>query len=237
MHATSPKFIDSRNELLWNILSHDYNITIENSADDTFGCFTKSKRAIIFIPYESTCKDSFTHELLHIYLKQKMIFIGEYLARRFQKDEILSEVFSELLIRHIGNCLDHLKMVPKFLSMGFDGTKFLYDYDTPKCSDDDCLLLSIALKRTTSSWKLAADFFLGKYFGMKSCPNNLFNYSKHLEHLQDIDNNLFSILESFWMSWEMFDIENNDPVVLCYEDFCDVFLNDLKEWTLDMKMA
>ena len=69
-------------------------------------------------PKNRICADSFTHELLHIYLRSKGVFIGARLKRKLQSSKTLSIIYSEPLLEHLGNCLDHIKMLPIYLELG-----------------------------------------------------------------------------------------------------------------------
>ena len=114
------EFIDERNVELWNQLNEDYNIEVEPSFNNEYSCFTQNDKAVIYVDFQNISKDSFTHELLHIYLKHKEFYLGSSLKLTLQQSNILRKYLSENLLEHIGNCLDHLKMFKIYNDLGFD---------------------------------------------------------------------------------------------------------------------
>lgn len=131
--------IDNRNLGLWNSLIMVHDIEIRKEMRPDYLAFSKSGKTIISVPYDNIDPASFTHELLHIYLRTKDIFIGGGLTLSIKESEILSRIFSDNLIEHIGNCLDHIKMLPEFLDLGFDENDFLSDYSVNKLTDKEIL--------------------------------------------------------------------------------------------------
>src|SRR5690554_7181215 len=82
------QFIDKRNSELWNSLNSKFNIRIQQSENREYSCFTKNNDAIIFVDENNICKDSFTHELLHIHLKDKEFFLGSSLKLTIAQSRI-----------------------------------------------------------------------------------------------------------------------------------------------------
>lgn len=226
-------YIDERNLSLWNDLKMKYTILLERSFEPNFLCYTQGRDAIIYIPVGSLCKDSFTHELLHIYIKSKNIRIGEYLTQQYRRDPILSGVFSTALFEHIINCLEHIKMLPIYLNLGFSRVKFIKDYKAPKCKPKDIDLLKNGWHSSGIQKRLVADYYVGKFFAIKACPNDSIDYSKFLNSLQSIDNDLFAILTTFWQSWQEYDIDKS----FSYYGFSDLFITNLKQWVVSTGIA
>jgi hypothetical protein len=126
-------YIDFRNELMWSEINNTYQVRLEFYGETYYTVYTQAKNAIIFIPNGNICKDAFMHELLHIYLKVKGVYIGNILS--ISLTSALSDIAdSTLLLDHVGNCLDHTKMLPIYLAAGFNRHKFIIDYAIPKCS-------------------------------------------------------------------------------------------------------
>lgn len=63
--------IDDRNFELWNSLRIDHDIEIRKENRSDYLAFSKSGKTIISVPYDNIDSASFTHELLHIYLRSK----------------------------------------------------------------------------------------------------------------------------------------------------------------------
>lgn len=68
-------YIDDRNREIYEEVAQEYKISCAPNAKE-FGIYTESKTAIFYIPENSTDKEGFTHELLHLYLKKKGYAIG-----------------------------------------------------------------------------------------------------------------------------------------------------------------
>ncbi len=100
--------IDNRNLELWNSLRMVHDIEIRKEKRPDYLAFSKNSKTIIFVPFDNVDPASFTHELLHIYLRTKKVFIGGGLTVSIKESEKLSRIFSDNLIDHIGNCLDHI---------------------------------------------------------------------------------------------------------------------------------
>ncbi|GAA0527916.1 hypothetical protein [Chitinophaga japonensis] len=222
-------FIDYRNQSIWDSLSQVYSVTLEYFNESSHLCYTKDSNAAIYIPVGNTCKDSFTHELLHIYLKAKGAFIGNYITLIARSNSTLINVLSEELLEHIGNCLDHSKMLEIYLQLGFDRRNFISDYEVPKCRELEIKFIENSFN-SPIYWRNGADLFLGKFFAMKACPNLSFNYLEYHRQLRNIDSALYDILETFWTEWETFDIEKIDPFYSYYE-FAGTFTDNLESWT------
>lgn len=234
MVTTQPdisKLIDHRNQKLWDSLSGSFDITLQFHDSNEYACYYRSKVAIMYIPVSYYSIPSFTHELLHLYLDSKNIYIGAYLKLRFKANDSLVTTFTDDLLDHISNTLDHSKMLPLFLRLGFERNDFLYDYHTPKCTSGEIELINLLLRPVNSNWQLAADLYLGKFFGINSCPNNTIDYSSFLHDLKNASNSLYNTLETFWQSWLTFDLESSHWTG--YHDFCDIFIDELESWVLD----
>jgi len=224
------QYIDQRNRDLWEVLSKDFCVSVVYSSDDTYSIYNKGKIAIIYVPADAPCKDSFTHELLHLYLWQRQVFIGSNIKARIDEDPLLSCIITPGLVEHISNCLDHIKMLPIYLKLGFTRTKFISDYELEKCTDTTLDGIQYFLQDRGTLWSYFVDQFIGKFIGMKACPNDEIDYSGKLARLKEIDAKLFEILDDFWRNWENFDIEVNDPIYNPYDTLSFDLVSQLKEW-------
>lgn len=234
--------IDNRNFDLWNSLTNDFEINVVREKRQTYSVYTKSGKATIFIPLDNVDSASFTHELLHIYMKKKEVYIGGGLKLSVMRDDTLSKFISDDLTEHIGNSLEHIKMLPEFLRMGFNREDFISDYSTNKLTESDLK----SIKRYFKAKSLfqqekynskAIDFYIGKYFAAKSCPNLTFNYNKGLTELASIDKELYSVLEKFMKDWDKFDYNDTDPITGSYHDILLNFTDGLTEWGKGKKVV
>lgn len=227
--------VDNKNSDLWNELQAVQRIEIQFEKRKEYYAFSQNDKSVIHIPDNDINPASFTHELLHIYLRTKKVFIGGGLKLSIKEKPTLSRIFSEALLEHIGNCLDHIKMLPEFLKIGYDRKEFLLDYSTNKFTDEELRNLKANFIHNGFFKKVynasAVDFYVGKYFAIGTCPNNELDYSNALNELQKIDKDLFSILEKFLKEWIDFDYTNDDPIAGSYHLFLFDFVDELENWT------
>jgi hypothetical protein len=227
--------IDHRNLKLWNFLRTIHDIEIRKEKRPDYLAFSKNGKTIISVPFDNIDTASFTHELLHIYLRTKEVFIGGGLKRSIKGSEKLYKVFTDKLIEHIGNCLDHIKMFPEFIKLGYDESDFLSDYSVNKLTKDEIAKIkshyttSIFFKKVYNA--SAVDFFIGKYFAANSCPNKTYDYKVMLHELEKIDPDLYQVLETFLSDWKNFDYDNADPITGGYHSLLFDFINNLEKWT------
>lgn len=227
--------IDNRNLELWNTLRsiHEFEIHKENRSD--YLSFSINDKTIISVPFDNLDSASFTHELLHVYLRTKKIFIGGSLKLSIKSNQTLSKIFSNDLIDHISNCLNHIKMLPEFIKLGYDKNEFLSDYFINKLTKNEILEIKKHYKKNALFKKVykakAIDYFIGKYFAAIACPNDSFNYDEQLEELKQIDADLFQILNKFLTDWIHFDYKDTAPIMGSYHSFLFNFIENLEKWT------
>lgn len=232
--------VDERNNHLWNELNKVYTIDIQFEDRAEYAAYSKNEEATIYIPNNKIDSASFTHELLHIYLRTKEIYIGSGLKLFIKENQNLSMIFSDRLLEHIGNCLDHMKMLPEFLKLGYERNNFISDYSKNKLTVEELseiklYFLSPGLFGVTYN-STAIDSFIGKFFAAKACPDDSRNYNNELAELKSVDSNLYSILDKFIIAWHNFDINDNDPITGDYHSMLFEFVDDLETWTIGKKI-
>ena len=238
------EYITQQSKDLLGQLSSIYDISVEYHDVNEYAVFTQNKTAVIYVPKTAKpCPDSFGHELLHILVRSTETYIGASLSRIVKESNTLSAILSTNLLNHISNCLEHIKMLPLYLNMGFDISRFIVDYNTPKLTINEVsylrsTMIKKKLLRKTSYVPVAVDLYIGKYFAVKACPNSTFNYEPLIKELKSIDEELWEILESFWDSWLEYDIfKAREAVDLDYlEVLCD-FTDNLEEWQAKREIA
>lgn len=72
------KLVDQRNAKLWQTLNEHFKIDLEPSTNSEYSVYSINDSATFYIVPENLCPDSFTHELLHVYLRFKKIFISAH---------------------------------------------------------------------------------------------------------------------------------------------------------------
>jgi len=226
--------IDNRNLELWNSLRSIHKIEIcKESRPDYLACSNKDK-TIIYVPLDNLDSAFFTHELLHIYLRTKQVFIGGGLMLSINDSQVLSKIFSNDLLDHVDNCLDHIKMLPEFLRLGYNKNKFISDYSINKLTKEEIVNIKkhftkgIFFKVYSAK---AIDTFVGKFFAANTCSNDSFDYSKPLVELRQIDTDLFQILDAFLTNWKNFDYTDIDRIPGSYHILLFDFIENLEKWT------
>jgi hypothetical protein len=227
--------LDDKNIELWKTLNSDYEIVIQKEKRSDYLSYSKDKKTIIYVPHDNLNSASFAHELLHVYLRSKKVFIGSGFALSIKENKVLSRIISEKLIEHVGNCLDHIKMYPVFIKLGYNQTEFIADYFVDKLTNKDIEDIKNHLVEKRIFRKVynasAIDFFIGKFFAANACPNDFFDYKKQLEKLKTIDFELFQILETFMIAWKNFDYNDTDPISRSYNLLLFDFIDSLENWT------
>lgn len=230
------ELLDSRNQNLWNAIQEKFNVSIENTLDGNYGCYSQNDNVIFYINPNDLCIDSFTHELLHIHLRLKEFYIGAGLKLTINGSRILSSIMSDRLLEHIGNCLDHVKMLPIYLEMGFDRKKFIVDYNIYKCTNEE---LSEFKKYYRIGKKInlnAVDSYIGRIVSVIADPNDEFDYSKDIVELKKIDPYLYQIFEKLFNDCKQIKLENrsileDDDHTVMYN-----FYQNMKTWLSNNKI-
>ncbi|WP_148230580.1 hypothetical protein [Chitinophaga pinensis] len=224
--------IDSRNDKLWKEITSKYEVIIHPSPNLEYSCNAKGETVTFYVPLSNYCMGSFTHELLHIYIRLKGVYMGPCLSRRFNGGAFLPKVFTPQLVEHVGNCLDHIKMLPLYLDMGFPREKFLLDYHEHKCTIQELNDIRTYYKYSANYYSQAVEVFIGKFLAMRADPNNGFNYESSLAELKLIDGELYRILDDLVISWQNYDLDSDD-IFYTYRDIVDKLYDELQQWRAD----
>jgi hypothetical protein len=228
-HFDVVPLIDKKNAALWELLNDHFEIDIKESDEPNYRCYITEKTATIYILPEHLCKDSFTHELLHIYLKYKGLMIGNQFDALITSRNTLNRIFSRKLLEHFGNCLDHIRMYPMYEEMGFDPRKFITDNGTFKLLPQELASLKKHYKEGNRYNTEAIDFYIGKFIAIFADYNPDFDYEKEKDSLRKIDPVLYGLLEDLLIKWEDMDIEQID-IQIIISKMLDSFYNGMKKW-------
>ena len=230
--------VDHRNSNLLKNLKKNYTITVEfvNNTEE-YGCYSINHRSTIYVPESKICADSFTHELLHIYLRSKGVFIGARLKRKIQPSKTLSIIYSEQLLEHMGNCLDHIKMLPIYLDLGYERSKFIHDYEKIKFTPREVEQIKEYWKDGQYYNAQVIEFYLEKYFAAKACPNPDFDfdYKNSFQELNQIDEQLFLINEKLVKRWSEMKIDPQDDSEDDYIIIAEDYISEMKNWAESRK--
>lgn len=199
--------LDSRNAELWNSLIGLQQIEIVREKRSDYLASSKEGRSVIHVNIDNICPASFAHELLHIQLKVKKVFIGSGLTNYLKGIPRLNRMFPDALLDHIGNCLEHVKILPDYLRLGYDVKDFISDYSENKLTDAELMELKVYYKSNRTYHIKAISQFIGKYFAAKACPNDTHDYANRLEELRKVDRKLYSVLDNLMNAWLKLNIE------------------------------
>lgn len=119
---------------------------------------------------------------------------------------------------------------------------FVADFDEPKLTAEEVVSIRNNFHKKGLFHKViyrasAIDSYIGKFFAAKACPNSAFDYSLYLNELQEIDTNLYAILDKLWQEWLQYDIFSpHSPLGFNHNDICFDFIQALKQWTEDKRI-
>lgn len=222
-----PGLVDSRNRDLWESLQEKYRFELQESPEPGFLTYFDGNTVIIEVDAKEISPAAFTHELLHVFLKSEGLKIVVDLKSRVEEDPELSEIFTTSLRVHIGNCLEHVKMLPLFLALGFARKDFLRDYHKKFVKMAEMKKLSQNYFFNGTVVMESADKYIGCFFAMKASVNPRNDYTPMLQMLQKTDSSLYSLLDNFWKGWLLYELV--DPKEN-YLDLLNAFLLEIKGW-------
>ena len=229
--------IDKRNQLLWEELNKTHSISVEFIDSPNYSCSSQNDKSIVYVSQNDIDINSFTHELLHILIRQKEIFFGGSLSNQLYGNENLNKIFSDGLIEHFGNCMDHIKMLPLYLEMGFDKKKFIVDYDENKCTKAEIQLIKSNFKSFGQFNGQAIDYFIAKFIAIKADPKKHLNYTKALDSLKGIDPNLFAVLDKCVADWIKMPLDKENAWDDDYGTISFAFCEGLENWMIGKNIA
>jgi hypothetical protein len=223
------KYLDDRNTELWKYLNTKFRIKIRNTSNKYASCFAKNNNVKIFLNPEISTSSCLTHELLHVWIRDKDIYIGAGLQSTITSNYILNQIFSDNLIDQLGDWFDHIKIYPKFIDLGYDKSTFLSDNNVVKFSVQEALRIHDKYRENGLIDLVMVDLFIAKYFSSKADISSGHDYSESLEILEKTDSDLFRILDRIWQKWEEVDIDNKNNDGTSYHEVC-YLLYDIEEY-------
>jgi len=226
--------IDVRNSDLWNDLNNNHHIVLEEADEPGYITQFLDDRIRIEVDMDALNPASLTHELLHIELKDRGVCIARDLKQAVENNAGTRELFSDSLTEHLGNCLEHYKMLPLYLSRGFKNQDFVADYHKPVMDEEGLLELRRTFKLNGAISRYAADTYIGKFFSMKTSNNKHYDYGDMYTGLQQLEPELFLILEKFWNAWQEYD--PGDPATFYQHDLQEM-VEGLSDWKKDKRMV
>ncbi|HWW40425.1 hypothetical protein [Pedobacter sp.] len=222
------RLIDPRNEDIFEEIQSKFKVSFEPSFNGEHSVYTIGNSITFYIPVGVYSADAFTHELLHAYIDYHEAYIGGNFKNTMWQSNILKQLLDLPLAEHITNSIAHTLMLPLYLKMGFEKSMFLLDYHEFKTEPGFISQIARYYKQGTLYNFSAVRNFIGKYFAFKCDPNPTFNYDAELLRLKKIDNQLYQILEAYFIRWADYDFTAN-PLSEYREINSDLY-SSLKGW-------
>lgn len=224
----SAPYIDKRNVALWEEINHsDLSIFIEKSDEPNYKCHCKSKEATIYVLTSKPDAASFAHELLHVKMFADGITAGCCLRGLVLQHPILNKIITTSTLDVITNCMEHVKMLPKFLAMGYCNAEFISDYHSRKMDIQDFTALCNWYRIDKTG---ARDRFIGTYCAMRADNNPQHKYAIYYGLLKQLDKPLYDIVNRFWNEWLQYDTDKRrEPWEPDYGPLISDFVHELGE--------
>jgi hypothetical protein len=187
-------------------------------------------KATIYLPADNPSEECLAHELLHLYVETKESSIVCCLFTGLIREKTnLKQIFSKDLIEHTTNCINHVKMLPYFVKMGYDKANFIADSSSNKCEIIYARKIKRSFKFLGTYCRLSIDSYIGKYFAMKADVSEI-DYSIQFSILYETDKALYEILDVFWTKWLNIDIETFNVINYWSDDFGGYFIDSIEKW-------
>ena len=223
------QLLDHRNQDLFDYVSKSLSLSVERTTAPYYGLYTQGTKAIVYVPYGEPSPSSFAHELLHAELKIRGVNFSTKLS--VLERPALIPIFSDALSDHITNVLEHRKMFPRFLSLGYNEDEFLSDSRIAILTQQEVESLIIGLRHGMDYSAEGINNYIGKYLAARASCFSFFNYDEKLQQLRDVEPGLSSVLEGLVDRWDKYDIENEgDPLYDSYLMISFDFLNGVESW-------
>jgi len=223
--------LDKRNIGIWEATTTVFPVAVEQHSRTHYAFQFTEQRGTIFLSAADWHVEPFTHQLLHLYLRTKKIFLTEWLVRQLREEPLLHWTFSESLFEQIGDHLEHTHMLPLFLEAGLDRYRFIPDFKAPICNPMLLQLIEGGLHKEIPSI-ISADLFIRTFIRIKCHPDNIVHYGFYLQRLKNINSALHFLLQRFYEQWESYTITNYHPDHYSYTSFCADFIHELGAWSV-----
>jgi hypothetical protein len=168
-----------------------------------------------FLFYENNRSiESFTHELLHLYLLKNGFKDSKKFISFIEADTYRESIFHRDLLGHINNVFAHEKMFPLYLK-DFNRELFVCDYH-------DRIPIEEYKNEIDQSFDVAGfpneglKCFIATFFTVKDVRNPKFQeeYDVYLLYLENKNPSLYTVLNTIWDSWLAEEqVQNNKNVI------------------------
>jgi hypothetical protein len=192
--------LNDRTSPIWKSFRFKYKIELIPEYDYSINIierkFKRNKVSIYYNIYDPR-PDHFAHEILHILVHKEGFVITKIIDQYVWNYPRVCEVWDRDFRNLIGNIIDHDKMYPKYLELGFEKSEFVGDYYERKCSVEEIRSeVELNFHPNISTLK----YITAKYFLIKGTFDLSIDYTEDLKLLSELSPNLYFILDSFWTS-------------------------------------
>lgn len=200
MKPTLKKLLNEETSKIWDYVNSKSEIKIVPDDDYSVNIIENDNNkavATIWIDSENQRPDYFVHELLHIKNYCDGFLISKLIDKYFWDYRTVSLNWDRQFRNLIGNIIDHEKMFPKYLELGFEENEFVGDFHERKCSIDEITYeMKICSHPSIYSYK----YITAKFFLIKGTLDSTINYEVEEKELYKLAPNLYKTLDSFWYS-------------------------------------
>lgn len=226
-------FLDTATNSLLEELQKDFEISFETKNIDYCEVFQKNNVATVYYNPKHVDTASIAHELLHVWLTKFNYSIGNRIYLSTKSNKKLHKIFNKFLCDYITNCCDHNRMYPKFLEMGYSPMDFLKNSLEPKASLKD--VKNIKIKFWNFHNSKAINHYIGSLFSILA--DHVENdYTQYNAILKKLDYELYLIVADYWRKWQVFDIENIDPIYISDIELIHNLIEKLTNWVTPKKI-
>jgi hypothetical protein len=223
-------YVNSQNQNIWNELKDQYQFQfIYDPSEYSWMGNTKDGVAIITTPNLDLEYNSFTHELLHIYLDYKGISEIDELVYGIIGEHSFAVLLEDNLVGALYNFCSHKKMFPYYQQMGFSEYNFVQERINFGRIDLFMIKLFFTFKKTKPK---GVNQFIGHSL---SLMNNVVKEDnskcqKYLNKLKKYKPDLFELIERFDTNW-------NEQADLNLVKLFLEFELELNEWLIKRKIT
>jgi len=235
------KLLDTKNKRLYDFLCTKMAIKLNFYTENNYGVFICKGEARIDIPENNYSSASFTHELLHILLSVYGVNISGAIKIQKNESKYLSSVISNELADHVSNVLEHRKMLPLFIELGYDRMSFLSDSICPVLTDKEVnkfkSLFKMGMIFCRSITHDVVDCYIAKYIAAKGACIGTIDYSSQISEMYKIEPELCTIMDSVISRWGKYDEKREGDILTdTYNSIVYDFLTSIEEWLKSHKL-
>ena len=229
MKFNTEEHLDEQNKLLLEQIREKYSVNFELSNKPYFENYSINNNITIYINPRIYNNSSLAHELLHAWFRSLGLHGSNMIYLSACENKKMSKIFDKKLCDHIGNCMDHCKIFPKFVSMGYDSNDFLSSKGL-QCDIKDVKKLRLVSNHIYSAIHL--NNYIGYLISILAdhLPNN---YSEHIDILKNIEPDLYNIVLSFWEDWLNVDITDSNHITRTDFETINGFILNIESWILN----